>query len=63
MLNVARQFLKDNSIECIVEENQTMMDILKALPAFDEQKDDEGRAFQHHLTESEPGDLVKPRHI
>jgi hypothetical protein len=60
VLNVARQFLKDNSIECIVEENASMTDILKSLPTFEEQRDEEtGKPFAHRLTEPEEGDLIK----
>lgn len=33
-LNVIRQFLKDNSIECIGEENENIQDILKGLPTY-----------------------------
>ena len=31
-LNVARQFLKDNGIECIPVENNTMEDLMNNLP-------------------------------
>ena len=31
-LNVARQFLKDNGIECIPTENNDMEDLMKNLP-------------------------------
>ena len=31
-LNVARQFLKDNGIECIPTENNKMDDLMKNLP-------------------------------
>tara|TARA_R100001086_G_scaffold218896_1_gene135686 strand:+ start:398 stop:613 length:216 start_codon:yes stop_codon:yes gene_type:complete len=34
-LNVARQFLKDNGIECIPTENNKMDDLMKNLPDLD----------------------------
>lgn len=37
-LNVIRQFLKDNNIECVGEENDTINNILETLPAFEENK-------------------------
>lgn len=33
-LNIIRQFLKDNSIECIGEFNNTLIDLSKELPVF-----------------------------
>jgi hypothetical protein len=41
LLNVARQFLKDNGIECIVEGNETMKTLLDTLPSFMEQEDED----------------------
>ena len=34
-LNVARQFLKDNGIECIPTENKRMEDLMQNLPDLD----------------------------
>ena len=34
-MNVARQFLKDNGIECIPTENNKMDDLMKNLPDLD----------------------------
>ena len=39
-LNVIRQFLKDNSIDCVGHENPVLFDITKNLPAFDLEEDD-----------------------
>ena len=34
-LNVARQFLKDNGVECIPVENNPMAELMKGLPDLD----------------------------
>lgn len=34
-LNIIRQFLKDNNIECIGDYNSTILDITEYLPKFD----------------------------
>lgn len=36
-LNVARQFLKDNSIDCVVDANVPMLNLAKIMP-FDEEE-------------------------
>ena len=36
-LNVARQFLKDNSIDCVVEASVPMLNLAKIMP-FDEEE-------------------------
>lgn len=39
-LNVIRQFLKDNAIDCYGPADQTLVDISASLPTFEEDDDD-----------------------
>ena len=44
-LNVIRAFLKDNGIECLPENNDTMKGILDSLPSSDDMDDVSGCRF------------------